>query len=69
MVPAWGPSTCVTESATAQMEPTRGLGAARSPLCPLPRLVPCLAPLLSPGRLYLLPRRASAPVSLLEGRG
>lgn len=68
MVPAWGPSGCVTESGTVWTELTRGLGTAPSPLCPLPPLVPCLAPLLSPGRLHLPPWPASALVSLLEER-
>lgn len=68
MVPAWGPSGCVMESGTVWMELTRGLGTAPSPLCPLLLLVPCLAPLLSPGRLHLPPWPVSALVSLLEQR-
>ena len=69
MVPAWGPSGCVTESGTVWTEPMRGLGTAPSPLCPLLPLVPCLAPLLFPGRLHLPPWPVSALVSLQEERG
>lgn len=43
-----------------------GPGHCPSPLCPLPLLVPCLAPLLSPGRLHSHPWPASALVSLLR---
>lgn len=66
MAPAWGPSGCVTESGTAQTEPTRGLGTAPSPLCPCRLLAPCLAFPLPPRGLHQLPLPGSALVSLPE---
>lgn len=69
MAPAWGPSSCVTESGTAQMEPMRGRDTAPYLLCPRLLLVLCLAPPLAPWTLRQVPWPALALVSLLEGRG
>lgn len=69
MVPAWGPSSCVTESGTAQMEPMRVRDTAPYLLCPHLLPVLCLAPPLAPWTLRQVPWPALALVSLLEGRG
>lgn len=66
MALAWGPSCCVMESGTAQMEPTRDLVTVPSLRCPLPQLALCLALLLALGRLHPLPWPAPALVSVLE---